>query len=85
MFRLHSHSAFETKVLKAVDAGSVYFIDVWYFRQKFGLKKLFFAEKLFSLMKTSDIFAKNLVKKTFFAKKLFFPDEDVWYFRRKFG
>ena len=42
-------------------------------------------------MKTSNIFVENLVKKTFFAEKLFltknffFPDEDVWYFRRKFG
>ena len=41
------------------------------------VKKIFFAEKLFSLMKTSDIFVENLVKKKFFCQKTFFPDEDV--------
>ena len=33
------------------------------FRQKNAEKKIFFAEKLFSLMKTSDIFIENLVNK----------------------
>ena len=35
----------------------------WFFGKKFFGKKHFFAEKLFSLMKTSDIFVENLVNK----------------------